>query len=57
MLRGFDPAAYARLKRAAQARGITMAEYVSRLVQLHDAILASTQHDSLEAFGLDRVTD
>jgi hypothetical protein len=57
MLRGIDVQTYARIKRAAQARGIHMAEYVSRLVKLHEVILASEQHEALEEYGLGRVSD
>lgn len=57
MLRKFSVTGYARLKRAAQARGLTMAQYVEKLVQLHDAILASEQASALEEYGLGRVSD
>jgi hypothetical protein len=57
MLRGWDPVVYRKVRRQAQARELTMSEYLSRLVKLHEAILASEQHESLDGFGLGRVSD
>ena len=44
-IRKIDPATVERLKRAASARGWTLAEYIARLADLHDAMraLADTQ--------------
>lgn len=57
-IRNFDPATVAALHRGAQVRGITLAEYIRRLVALHEAVkkwdeeprdayspLAATLHD------------
>jgi hypothetical protein len=56
-VRAWERTSYARAKRAASARGLTVAAYISRLVKLHEAILASSQHESLEDYGLGRVND
>lgn len=43
-VRGIDDAAAQRIKRAAAARGMTIGEYLARLVDLHDAIRARADH-------------
>lgn len=65
-VRGIDEQTVARLKRGAQARGWTLAQYLSALVSLHDAMraLADTPTPDgrweqvateLQAIGLDTV--
>ena len=50
-IRGIETDAAARIKRAAQARGMTIGEYLARLVDLHDAVRARADagDDGLQA--------
>ena len=65
-IRHMDRSARERLSRGARARGMTLAQYVQALVDLHDAMraLADTEHrDSLHVLaelrrlGLESVTN
>lgn len=44
-VRGIDEAAREDIKRAAQARGLSVAQYIERLLELHQRALARTEYD------------
>ena len=60
-IRNLEPGIAQRAKLAARARGLTLAEYISLLVQLHDVIRARADAGSddlqaeLQALGLETV--
>lgn len=51
-IRGISPEGAARIKRAAQVRGITLGEYLDRLSQLHQSMLANWTSDATEPHGM-----
>ena len=65
-IRHMDRTARERLSRGARARGMTLAQYVEALVDLHDALRMTADSDydpngyaqaTLEALGLESVTN
>lgn len=60
-IRNISPEAAARIKRAARARDLTLAEYLDRLSRLHEALRQNAEATSslaaeLEALGLQTVS-
>lgn len=57
--RNFEPETHAAIKAGARARGITIAEYIARLVALHEAVRTAadngnaTMQRGLEKLGLE----
>lgn len=54
-IRKLDPATLERFRRGAAARGITQAEYLERLLTLHEFEMAMANRE-LPAMGLEPVT-